>query len=147
MPAIAQASTSGWAPASTATPTSPSTIPTIRRPVARSLCANQIASSATQIGTVAFAIAATPESMCCWPQAISVNGTRAVDDPEREGAPPGPPQPPEHAPARPSGRSSTIEAISSRPAISVVGSRSSSAISMNMNEAPQTAARESSSVR
>ena len=41
----------------------------------------------------------------------------------------------------------TSEATRSRPAISVVGSRSSSAISMNMNEAPQTAASESSSVR
>ncbi len=42
-PTIAQASTSGCAPVSTPTPTSPRAIPTIRRPVARSLRASQIA--------------------------------------------------------------------------------------------------------
>ena len=43
---------------------------------------NLIASSATKIGTDAFAIAATPESMCFSPQAISVNGIAPLIDPE-----------------------------------------------------------------
>ncbi len=146
MPAIAQASTSGWAPASTATPTSPSTIPTIRRPVARSLWANQIASSATQIGTVALAIAATPESMCCWPQAISVNGRALLMIPSAKARHPARRSRPS-MPRAAMSETRTTEATSSLPAISVVGSRSSSAISMNMNEAPQTAASESSKVR
>jgi hypothetical protein len=44
-------------------------------PVGRSLRASQIARIATQIGVVAFAIAATPESMCSCPHAIRVNGS------------------------------------------------------------------------
>ncbi len=38
-------------------------------------------SRALKSGTVAFAIAATPESMCVSPQAISVNGSAALTSP------------------------------------------------------------------
>ena len=44
-------------------------------PLERSPGLNLIARIATKIGTDAFAIAATPESMCVSPQAISVNGS------------------------------------------------------------------------
>ena len=44
-------------------------------PLERSPGLNLIARIATKIGTDAFAIAATPESMCFSPQAISVNGS------------------------------------------------------------------------
>ena len=50
---------------------------------------NLIARSATKIGTDAFAIAATPESMCFSPQAISVNGSAPLIDPEDESLAPG----------------------------------------------------------
>ena len=115
-------------------------------PVARSLWASQIASSATQIGTVAFAIAATPESMCSCPHAISVNGTALLMMPSANARHPARRRRPTvpRAAIRPT---STSDATTTRPAISVVGARSSSAISMNMNEAPQIAASESSSVR
>ena len=49
-------------------------MPASFRPDERSPGLNLIASSATKIGTEAFAIAATPESMCVSPQVISVNG-------------------------------------------------------------------------
>ena len=52
-----------------------------REPVARSLGTSQNARTATKIGTDAFATAATPESMCFSPQAISVNGIAAFSRP------------------------------------------------------------------
>src|SRR5919106_1303906 len=141
VPATAHASTSGWAPVSTPTPTSPSTIPTIRIPVARSLCASQIARTATNSGTVALAIAATPESMCFCPQAISVNGAALLMIPSAKARHPARPSRP-RIPRAAINPTRKVEAITRRPAISVVGSRSRSAISMNMYEAPQIAASE-----
>ena len=66
-------------------------MPASFRPDERSPGLNLIASSATKIGTEAFAIAATPESMCFSPQAISVNGIDAVDRPEDHPLAPGRP--------------------------------------------------------
>ena len=101
------------------------------------------ASSATKIGIDAFPIAATPESIFVSPQAISVNGSAVLKTPSTIAGP-------------------TIERISalagrtprltktiassgnaektSLSAIVVVGASSSTAILMNMNEAPQIAA-------
>ena len=59
----------------------PTAMPTAREPVTFSLGRNRIASNATKIGTDAFAIAAMPESMCFWPQAIIVNGIAALTAP------------------------------------------------------------------
>ena len=50
-------------------------MPTSFTPLERWLGLNLIASRATKIGTDACAIAATPESMCVSPQAISVKGS------------------------------------------------------------------------
>ncbi len=131
---------------STPTPTIPSTIPTIRRPVARSLWASQIARTATKSGTLALAIAATPESMCFWPHAISVNGSALLIRPSTKARHP-------TCRSRPTVPRTSIratrnsDAITSLAAISVVGSMSSSASSMNMYEAPQIAANVRSSVR
>ena len=52
----------GSRPTSTATPPRPTRMPTSRDPLARSLGRIRIASRATKIGTVVFAIAATPET-------------------------------------------------------------------------------------
>ena len=56
-------------------------MPTSRDPLARSLGRIRMASSATKIGTVAFAIAATPESTYFSPQAMSQNGSAPLMTP------------------------------------------------------------------
>ena len=59
-----------------------------------------MASSATKIGTVELAIAATPESTCFSPQAMSVNGMAMLMRPSS--APPRPvPRIAETAPRKP----------------------------------------------
>ena len=59
-----------------------------------------MARSATKIGTVEFAIAATPESTCFSPQAMSVNGMAMLMRPSS--APPRPvPRIAETAPRKP----------------------------------------------
>ena len=72
-----------------ATPRKPRMIPTSRRPETRSLGRNLIASSATKIGTGAFAIPAIDESTCCSPQAISVNGSAVLISPRTTSPQPG----------------------------------------------------------
>ena len=57
------------------------------RPGRASLGWKRSASRTTKIGTVAFAIAATPESMCFSPQAISVNGIAPLATPTLEPLP------------------------------------------------------------
>ena len=74
----------GFAPASTPTPTKPSRTPARREPRALSLFRTRKARSTTKIGIEAFAIAAVPESMCVWPQAISVKGSAALTMPGDE---------------------------------------------------------------
>ena len=92
-------------------------------------------------GTVAFAIAATPESMCVSPQAISVNGSAALTSPST--------RPARHAPRSsakpfrtPSRQSTTgtssAAATASRTNIAGAGSISSTATLMKRYDAPQT---------
>jgi len=115
--------------------------------VTRSCCANFIARSATKIGMEALPIAAIPESMRVWPQAISQNGSAVLITPST-------------TPAQPKSRTlrtawrkprlatrtvpSATDAKSSRPVMVAAGERSSMAISMNMNDEPQMRARTSS---
>ena len=112
----------------------------------RSCRANRIASSATKIGIDALPIAAIPESILVWPQAINQNGSAVLITPST-------------TPAQPKSRtqrtawrkprfatrtaSSAADAKSSRPVMVAAGERSSIAISMNMNDEPQIRARTS----
>ena len=59
---------------STVTPANPIRTPTSRRRDSLSVGSSHGTSKALKIGTVEFATAAIPESMCCSPHAISVNG-------------------------------------------------------------------------
>ena len=68
-------------PDSTATPTSPSATPTQRIRATRSCGRSQIPSTNANSGTVACAMPATDESMCFSPQAISQNGSAALNTP------------------------------------------------------------------
>ena len=138
---------SGLTPTSTPTPMMPRTSPKARTPVTRSCRANRIASSATKMGIDALPIAAIPESILVWPQAISQNGSAVLITPST-------------TPAQPKSRRqrtawrkprfatrtapSAAEAKSSRPVMVAAGERSSIAISMNMNDEPQIRARTSS---
>ena len=61
-------------PTSATTPAKPTSRPTSRPPVARSARSNRIASTAMISGTAAMMIAASDESMCRSPAAISGNG-------------------------------------------------------------------------
>ena len=65
---------SGCAPTSSATPTKPIAIPTSRDPVTRTSRKNTNASSALKIGTDAWMIDASPESMRVSPHERSQNG-------------------------------------------------------------------------
>ena len=119
-------------------------IPASRRPVERSLGLNLIASSATKIGTDAFAIAATPESMCFSPQAISVNGIAPLIRPEDQPLAPGAGDLAERGGRRAATqgtRAGAGAAISIRSAINAVGSKSRTPTLMKRYEAPQIAAR------
>ena len=139
---------SGRTPARMATPAMPSRIPNRRRPVDFSAGRKWMARAATKIGTVALAIAATPESTFVSPQAMSVNGTavltapstiagfmifrislQALCQPWRAMRSP----------------TSGIADKASRKPIVVVGSSSSTATLMNMKEEPQSAANTSRS--
>ena len=143
VPAAPHQPPSGWMPASTPTPTSPTMKPASRRPWTRSLGFQRIASSTTKIGIEAFAIAATPESMCFSPQAISVNGIAPFTTPRAK-----PSQPTRRRSAtdarqpRCAARTTriTAAAIPSRTIIIVAGSKALFATLMNMYEAPQNAA-------
>ena len=99
------------------------------------------------MGIEAFPIAATPESIFVSPQAMSVNGSAVLTIPrniaafviERISLNAG------LSPClRTTIASSGIAEKTSRRAIVVVGASSSTAILMNMNEAPQIAASRSS---
>ena len=95
---------------------------------------------------VALPIAAIPESILVWPQAISQNGSAVLITPST-------------TPAQPKSRRqrtacrkprfatrtapSAADAKSSRPVMVAAGERSSIAISMNMNDEPQIRARTS----
>ena len=81
VPATPHQPPSGCTPASTPTPTRPSRKPASRSPRTVSLGLKRIASRTTKIGSEAFAIAATPESMWRSPQAISVNGIAPLTTP------------------------------------------------------------------
>ena len=61
-------------PTRATTPASPISIPSMRVRVGRSVWSKRSASSAISRGTVAITIAATEESTCCSPAAISGNG-------------------------------------------------------------------------
>ena len=119
-------------------------IPASRRPLDRSLGLNLIASRVTKIGTDAFAIAATPESMCFSPQAISVNGIapliRPIVSPSRH-APPISPSAGRAPSCHARNPSRSRPAISIRKLISVVGSKSRTPTLMKRYDAPQIAAR------
>jgi hypothetical protein len=113
-------------------------------PVTRSLGRKRIARSATKIGTVELAIAATPESMCFSPQAMSVKGIAMLMRPRST-----PPRPvsliSDTAPRKPEpitrkGKSAP-NASTRRRHIIVAGSNSSTATLMKRYEAPQEAAR------
>jgi len=62
-------------------PTNPSRIPTSRRPVTRWLRSTPSAKTAVKIGAEALRIAASPESMYCWPQVIRKNGNAVLNAP------------------------------------------------------------------
>ena len=74
----------GWTPARIETPTSPSSTPTRRSPVERSLGTKKNASSATKIGTDEFATAAVPESTHFSPYRDERERHRGVDHGEHE---------------------------------------------------------------
>ena len=107
-----------------------------------------MARAATKIGTVAFAIAATPESTFVSPHAMSVNGTAVLTAPRtiagfvifRMSL-----QALCHPWRATSNPMSGIADRASRKPIVVVGSSSSTATLMNMKEEPQSAARTSRS--
>ena len=63
------------------TPAKPISTPTSRRRDSRSAGSSHGTSNALKIGTVEFATAAIPESMCCSPHAISVNGIAPLTTP------------------------------------------------------------------
>ena len=65
----------------TATPASPSRTPKSLIPVALSLLRKKKARITTKMGSDAFAIAATPESIRVSPQAIRVNGSAVLTMP------------------------------------------------------------------
>src|SRR4051812_24331865 len=114
-------------------------MPTSRQPVERSVGANQIASSATKIGTDELATAATPESTCVSPQAISVNGIAALIAPST--------RPGRHAATTarrpyvaPANAATSGAATSSRISTSTAGERSRTPTLMNRYDDPQSAA-------
>ena len=135
---------SGWIPVTTATPAMPIASPSARVLVSRSCGRKRSTSSALKIGTDACTTAASPESMCCSPQAISQNGTAALRRPStrqwRRAA-----RSSSSACARPKRQttypSSTAAARSVRNAIIGAGSISSTATLMKRYEAPQMPAR------
>ena len=118
-------------------------MPASFRPDERSPGLNLIASSATKIGTEAFAIAATPESMCVSPQAISVNGITPLIVPKiipsRQAARTSPSafRDPSRAIRK---ASSSRPPIRSRSVTNTVGSKSRTPTLMKRYEAPQIAA-------
>ena len=109
--------------------------PNRRKPRTRSLGCQRSAIRTTKIGIEAFAIAATPESMCLSPQAMSVNGIAPLTTPSAK-----PCQPTLRMSWREacaprctaSTTSSSAEAITSRRNIIVAGSKSRFATLMNM---------------
>ena len=118
-------------------------MPTSFIPLERWLGLNLIASTVTKIGTDAWAIAATPESMCVSPQAIRVNGIAPLIAPNT--------RPSRHAvrtprsalpapvvAARNTNRSRP--AIRRRSVIRKVGSKSRTPTLMKRYDAPQIAA-------
>ena len=118
-------------------------MPTSLTPLERWLGLNLIASKATKIGTDACAIAATPESMCVSPHAISVKGIAPLIAPNTK--------PSRQAPrtcvtaARPPvvtarNASSNRPPIRRRSAINTVGSKPRTPTLMNRYDEPQIAA-------
>ena len=123
-------------------------IPASLSPLERSPGLNLIARMATKIGTDAFAIAATPESMCFSPQAISVNGSAPLIVPKirpsrqvlRTPASAG------RTPSRTARKvSSSSPPISSRISMKKLGEKSRTPTLMKRYEAPQIPARKNRS--
>jgi len=137
----------GCAPTRSATPTNPIAIPTSLRPVTRTSRKKRNATAALKIGTPPWMIEASPESILVSPQVRSQNGIAVLTRATTASQP---------AFARSSARvsrvptangtiSASVTAASpSRPMISVAGDSCLSATLMNMNEAPQISASESS---
>ena len=98
------------------------------------------AKSAVKSGAEALKIAASPESMYCWPQAIRKNGTAVLISASSASG-----QAYARSCAKRCAESWTKRASASAPnairkRISVEGARSRRAIAMNMNDEPQIAA-------
>jgi hypothetical protein len=131
-------------PVTTATPTIPIASPSARARLRRSCGRKRRTRSALKIGTDAWTTAASPESMCCSPHAISQNGIAALSRPRtrrcRQAA-----RSSSRARAAPKRQTtyatSTAAASSVRTAIIGAGSISSTATLMKRYDAPQTAAR------
>ena len=122
------------------TPPNASTTPASREPVTRWLRSIERAKSAVKSGAEALKIAASPESMYCWPQAIRKNGTAVlISASSASGRAYG------RSCAKPWPAACTKTASASAPKpirkrISVEGARSRRAIVMNMKDEPQIAA-------
>ena len=140
----------GRRPVSTPTPTSPSATPAQRIGDTRSWGRKRSATTNAKIGTVAWAIPATVESMCFSPQAMSQNGSAALNSPNTNV---GRPAARSCAVASAAPRVTTRKTSRSRPATSAradiitLGSRSSTATLMKKYELPQRPARRSSQGR
>ena len=118
-------------------------MPQRRTPLTRSLGLNLSASRTTKIGTVAFAIAATPESTYFSPHAIRTNGKAAFRNPIPNAFQPVPrtSAAASRVPDRQTSTgTSTALASTRRKNIIAVGSTSSTATLMKRYEAPQIAA-------
>ena len=140
----------GCAPTSTATPTNPIATPSSARPVTRWSWKNANASSALKIGTDAWMIDASPESIRVSPHERSQKGTAVFSRPTTASI--GQCARRSDTVAETPSRSGTTTASVSaatprRPETSVAGVKSRTAILMNMNELPQIRASSTSMVR
>src|SRR4051794_486919 len=124
-------------PTSATTPPSPMSSPTSRRPETRSEASKRSASRATMSGAAAMMIAATDESTCCSPNAMSGNGTAISNSANATSHRPRP-RSDGSVPARHASASSTTAASTTRhQARNAGGTPSSTATLMNRYGTPQ----------
>ena len=140
----------GWAPTSNATPTKPTATPSKRTPVTRTSRKATKAITALKIGTDAWMIDASPESIRVSPHESSQNGIAVLMSATTTS---------QAAFARswrnvsrlPTTKGTSSPSVTaarpSRPTISVAGESSRTATLMKRNDAPQSAASPSSMAR
>ena len=143
VPAVAHHPPDVSRPDSTATPSSPKPTPIQRIRATGSCGRSQMPRTNANSGTVACAMPATDESMCCSPHAISQNGKRRVEDPVDHRLPPVRAQlvpHPRRAPRREDEPEQDRAGEQRAPAISTAGATSSTPTLMKKYDEPHRAA-------